>query len=138
MADAPHLNAPASGSYGEGQAQQELQAALPVGAPPAPQGAPLPPMGQGAVPSIPQREGRPTGPTPPPGIPSIMARPTDMPNVPLNTPLAAPGAVSMPQAPDEARLQVLQTLASSPNVSQTTRQWARQVIALILGQRNQQ
>jgi hypothetical protein len=142
MADTPDIgavptqgvNKPASGTYGEKTALNNLQASLPTkegaGA-----GGPQPPP----VSSAPVRvagggpEGRPkTAAALPPGVPSALAAPTQQPGVPVGTPLdmgqtAAPVGNSIEQS-----MLILQNLASSPAVSADTREWAQMTIELIV------
>lgn len=131
MPDTPNVGKPASGTYGEGKALDDLKQALPVGAVgnPAPQPAPPPPLNADPVRVIPQREGRPpTAAALPPGVPSVLLGPAELP--PMAGPgMAAPGAAT----PDQSRLALLDQLSSSPDVSAATREWAAHVMDLLLG-----
>jgi hypothetical protein len=110
-------NKPSSGTYGEGAALANLEAQLP-GTPSS--GA----AGPGAVsppamgPGLPPRQSA--------GLPSAIAAPTRRPGEQVSTPLTA--QAPMPSQPSEQRMQLFRALASSPNVSETTRVWAQSVV----------
>ena len=140
MPSNPNVAQPASGTYGEGAALDRLKSSLPAppsgagptgAAPPAP--SVEPPL---SVPSGP--EGRPgtAGPVPP-GISSALLGPTAYPSRAVATPLGGlPGAAAPTPAiaaPDQARLHQLDLLATSPQVSEETRTWAKSVIDVLLG-----
>lgn len=135
MADSPNVNAPASGSYGEQTALANLKKALPQGAigNPAPPGGPQGGPGGGMKPPMvsPLPPGRPDtgGAAPPPGIPAVLMGPTQQPGTPVNTPLQGPVQGPGANGPDQARLQFLYSLASSPQVSPVTREWAQVLIS---------
>lgn len=137
MADTPAVNQPSSGTYGEKADINRLKASLPAGAvgQPAPAPAPPPVSPEPIAPPTIQR-GRPdTGAAAPPGVPSVLLGPTQQPNVPASTPLATGPATPGAVAPDQQRLAVLDALAHSPDVSATTREWAKLVIDRLLGNR---
>lgn len=123
--DEPQVNAPASGSYGAKQQLQNLKDALPgktSGQGGESAGGPLPPISEQPRPA-PDQGGRPvTGAAVPPGLPSILAAPTQQPGVPVSTPLQQGPA--LPQTPPQERLLWLDQLANDPSVSQATREWA--------------
>lgn len=136
MPDNVSVAKPASGTYGEDTAVQDLKQSLPVGAigNPAPTAAPAPPA-MSPEPATPQPNpvGRPAMPTPPPGIPAAILAPTDRPNVPASTSLAegmpaGPGIAD----PRQARMAILDALVNDPNVGEETRQWARTVQSILL------
>lgn len=134
------VNKPASGTYGEGVALDNLKKSLPQGAignPAPPGGAPLPPV-QPAVMPTKSIEGRPsTGAALPPGVPSPLLAPTQYPNVPVTTPLTSPwnNQIASPQVqtPQQGRLLILDQLANSPDVSAETREWAQHVLEILMG-----
>lgn len=117
------VNQPASGTYGEGAALDRLKASLPAMDPAVPTNAgpaPMPPPQ--AV--LPQSGGRPTN--APMGIPGVVLGGGAAPG-PANTPVApAPN-------PQAARLTLLEGLATSQDVSETTRQWAQAVLEALRG-----
>jgi hypothetical protein len=135
------LNRPTSGDYGEGAALDRLKSALPTqpaaggGAPPG--GAPpLPPIStQPVTPTPMDRGGRPNNSAAlPPGVPPVLAAPTNQPNVPVGTPLAMPpvNPVASAQTPQQSRLALLDALANSPQADPQTREWAQHVIRALL------
>jgi hypothetical protein len=112
-------NKPASGTYGEGAALQQLEAQLPgtgggPGGPgpvqptPAPVGPGLPPRQSGA-------------------LPGAIAAPTRNPDEAISTPLTTTAPVGA--MPSEQRIQMYRFLATTPSVSETTRAWAQSVLA---------
>lgn len=132
------VNKPDSGTYGEGAALQNLKQSLPTPGPTAPGGpqAPPPISPNPAQVAPPNPGGRPpTGAAAPPGIPSAVLGPTQQPNVPVSTPLGTPQPNPVQSAVNaqQQRLALLDQLASNPQVSDDTRQWAQQVIKLLTG-----
>lgn len=125
--DGPSPNKPASGTYGENAAVAQLQAQLP----PVQERPPT-----AALPPITSTPARPLGDPPrtPEGLPPGLVAPTRFPDVPVATPLAAPpvNPVAAAQSGREARLLVLQSLASAPNVSAVTREWAQTLVQAYL------
>jgi hypothetical protein len=115
------VNEPSSGTAQTPSDQQRMTKAVMQGAPPQPT-QPSPPVSQ-FRPGVP-RQG-------PPGIPAVVTAPTDLPGVPVNTPLAGT-APSAPLPPDQARIAFLDRLRNDPRVSPTTREWARLVLEEIL------
>lgn len=118
-------NKPESGTYGEKSADAQLKSELPPmnreGMASA-TGGPAP-MPNPSV-SLPGRPGgRPV--QAPPGVPGAILGPEMAPG-----PAAAPGPVANPQA---ARLTFLEQISNSPEVSETTRQWARMVLESLRG-----
>ena len=124
-----NVNSPASGTYGEKAALERLKSQLPgvdAGAgptasnPAAPM--PTPPAGAGISNS------------PPPGVPSGIMAPTSRPDVPVSTPLQQ-GPVSPlagAQTGNQQRLAILDSLANSPNVSDSTREWAQSLVQSLI------
>lgn len=140
MPDNVSVMAPPSGTYGEGADLQRLRQSLPKGAvgnPAPPAAAGPPPGGMATKPAMisPLPPGRPnTGGAPPPGaVPAVLMGPTAHPNVPVGTPLAAPGQQQQQGTPAQSRLQLLYALSSSPDVDPVTREWAQVVIEHLLG-----
>lgn len=130
------MNAPTSGTYGEGADLERLKASLPAGAvggkpAPAPTGPPMsaePPM-----PMSPNPVGRPPGAAPPPGVPAGLVMPTSRPDQPVSTPLSAAPAIGPGAAdPRQARVAILDALANDPAVSDETREWAGEVLRLLI------
>lgn len=114
-----NVNSPASGSYGEGAALERLKRDLPSTASPAPSAQnptspmPTPPVGAGVSNA------------PSPGVPAAILAPTSRPDVPVSTPLN-PGALTPVQMSGaQRRIAILDTLANSPNVAESTREWAK-------------
>ena len=131
MADTS-VNKPVSGTYGEKAALDRLQQQFPTEGAPSPEGAaPLTPSPgrpfQGGSP------GRP--PNAPAGVPDVLMGPTNT-NTPLNTPLVRPSET--PAGPlggsgtlSEARIALLQSLASDPEVSTDTQVWAKWLLEVL-------
>lgn len=122
-----NVNAPASGTYGEGAALQRLKEQLPAveqtAQEPGMSGAPMPTPPSGA--SMPSQ--------PPAGLPSAILSPSTRPDVPVSTPLGVP---SMPVADTgrQKRMAMLDALENDPNASAATKEWAGTVRrALIQG-----
>lgn len=119
-----NVNSPASGTYGEGAALERLKQQLPATtgsgptAQPGDTAAPMPTPPAGGM-STP-----PAG-----GLPSLLLAPTSRPDVPVSTPLdlgaPAPEALNGRQR----RMQVLDTLANSPDMTDETREWATLMIS---------
>ena len=109
---------PTSGTYGEGVALENLKRQLPVSDENAPALQPTPT----SFPPPPQ----PYGGT---GLPPAMFRPTQRPDVPVSSPIAQPpvNPVATAQPGMMRRLAMLDVLASSPDVSAATREWAQVV-----------
>jgi len=127
------VNKPASGTYGEGAANQRLQQAIPPlrqGAPGQPQGPGQPGQMPGRTASMPGQAGRPVN--GPPGVPNAVLSPTSRPNVPLNTPLVSTASpVATASDATAARIAVLRQLANSDQVSAVTRRWAQYVLEML-------
>lgn len=126
--DGPAVNAPASGTYGEGAALERLRQSFPV----APAGG----GGQGPQP-VPPMQQPPTGAgvsNAPTGLPPGLLLPTNQPNVPASTPLAAPqpNPVAAAQTMRQKRLAVLDSIVASPTVSEATREWATHLRDLLI------
>lgn len=136
MPDNVSVAQPASGTYGEDTAVQDLKKALPIGAigNPAPAAAPTgPPVSTEPMSPQPNPVGRPAGSPPPPGVPAALLAPTAKPNVPAFTPLSS-GTPAGPAIADprQARMAILDALVNDPNVGEETRQWARTVQSILL------
>lgn len=114
-----NVNTPASGVYGEGAALERLKQALPAPQQPTdtpPQAGPMPTPNPGA--GVSNAMG--------PGVPQSIMAPTQRPDVPVNTPLAAPiDPMAAAQSGRQRRLVVLDALENNPNTSDTTREWIR-------------
>lgn len=129
------VNKPASGTYGEKADLSRLQKSLPqTSAGPQPAGAqPMPAINPQPISPQPAAQGRPTtGAAPPLGVPSVLLSPTTQPDRPVNTPLSSPSPTAVVN-PMQSRLAMLDALANSPDVSPTTREWAQNLIDLLLG-----
>lgn len=134
-ASAVNVGQPASGTYGEKTDLANLQKSLPAspGGPEAQQ--PPGPMSPSPVNApTPQREGRPpTGAALPPGIPSPILAPTDMPHVPVSTPLSQATDLGASPTGAQQRLAILDALTQDPNVSKETKEWAQIQLRVLLG-----
>jgi hypothetical protein len=131
MSDTPAVNQPDSGTYGEKADVARLQSALPKGAigqPAAPQQPPA--LSPAPVRPNPGMDGRPqTGAAVPPGIPSALLTPgADNFNAPV-----APTSQPAPQTRPQQTLFTLDLLSRSPDVSSATREWAKHVLTVLLG-----
>ena len=136
------VNKPSSGTYGEKAEVDRLKQSLPstaAGGGPGPGGpAPQTPRSGGrpipgaADPTV--AGGAPT-PSTPPGVPPLLARPTDYPGRPVGTPASPTPQPGMAGAVDPAqqRLALLDALVRSPSVSEETREWATLVRQAIIG-----
>jgi hypothetical protein len=122
----PGLNKPTSGTYGERAELDNLKASLPPMAPAAAPGA-----GGGAAP-MPDPDFRPPGMEPgrpgraPAGVPPVLLE-GDGPAAPA-APVDAPGAVN----PQQDRIALLDYLATAPDVSEQTREWAKTVLEMLI------
>jgi len=121
--DGPAVNSPASGAYGEGAALERLRAQLP-GAPaagasgPTPASPmPLPPTGGGV-------SNRSTG------LPQGLFMPTQRPDVPVSTPLAAPpvSPLANAQTSRQRNLAILTAILNDPRSSEVTKDFAQTTI----------
>lgn len=124
----PSVNRPASGTYGEKAALNDLKSRLPAMAPqpgPAAGGGPAP-MPSPDVAPTPNNPGRPV--KTPPGVPSVLME-GGGPAAPPVAPGAAPGAAN----PAQDRIALLDYLASAPEVSETTREWAKNMLEILVG-----
>lgn len=128
------VNKPASGTYGEKADVARLKEQLPEAGKPAqggsPTGGPPPVRPSTSLPG--GKPGRP--PTAPPGVPTAVLHPSDRPGVPLSQPLTAPTPpLGGAETAQQARIALLDALASDPTVSDETREWARIVLEMLLG-----
>jgi hypothetical protein len=113
-----NVNSPASGTYGEGVALERLKQQLP-------EAPPTPPTPGGGMPPMQSPGVRPASGPPSPGLPPALLAPTARPSIPPATPLAPMGGPVMPVTGQQRRMQMLDALATSPNVSDETREWAQ-------------
>lgn len=118
------VNKPTSGSYGEGAELDRLKQSLPASQPVAQ--PPVAATGAGPLTPMPG----PSTPAPPAGgLPEVLMAPTTQPDTPVGTPLSGPPSPVQGAAVNAAqqRLAVLDTLATSDQVSEETREWASTV-----------
>ncbi len=126
------VNKPESGTYGEKADLARLKQTLPPMGPPGAEGtgavAPAPTPGQTPAQSM----GRPkTGPS---GVPSVLMAPTQRPDVPLSQP-PVPGPAPLPPkqvAADQQRLSILDALSTHPEVSEETKEWAKNLLEALI------
>ena len=117
------VNKPESGTYGEKAAEARLKSSLPAMDPMVPTNSGPAPMPQ-KQPSMPAQPGRPT--QAPMGVPGVLLSEGNAPG-PMNQPAApAPN-------PQAARLSLLEGLANSQEVSESTRLWAQTVLEALRG-----
>lgn len=124
------IQAPDSGTYGVKAANDKLAQGLQAatapgpgagGPPPAPSVSTLP----ASAPNTPS-----TGPF---GLPAAITAPTQQPNVPVGTPLAqAVNPVAQAGNGMQKRMAFLDMLARDPDVSDTTREFAQNLIAKLI------
>lgn len=132
-----NVNKPESGTYGEKADLNRLQQSLPEMPTGGPAGAPapqLPRSGQNLrpAPSDPITGSAPL-PRTPGSVPPLLARPTDYPNRPVSTPLGGNPQAPTTMTAQQRRLQILDALSRSPDVSEETKEWASIVRKSILG-----
>lgn len=126
LPQSPNASKPASGTYGDVATADKLKQAMGLGqrtpGPPAPNISPMP---GGAKP---EQAGGPFG------LPASITAPTQQPDVPVSTPLAATPINPVQQAGDnmQKRLAFLDMLARNPDVSDTTREFAQTLIAKLV------
>lgn len=129
------VNKPASGTYGEKAQVERLRQALPT-APSAPggPGGPTPMQAPPGGRPLPNAPGRPSSSTMPPNVPEVLAHRTERPNVPMSTPLMGPtqSNVASAESAKQARVAMLMALKDSPEVSETTREWAAALLQALL------
>tara|TARA_R110001606_G_scaffold364762_2_gene519333 strand:+ start:5038 stop:5481 length:444 start_codon:yes stop_codon:yes gene_type:complete len=115
---------PPSGSYGSKVENQRLRKSLQVPegpvTPTPSQPSPVPGGGPSGMPSAPAAPGT---------VPDVLMRPTNSPDTPVSKPLAGRGGMSPAAAVDAAqkRLQLLDFLSTSDDVSPETQEWAQMV-----------
>lgn len=135
LPQAPKASQPDSGTYGIKAAADRLQ----QGMTPAP--GPPPPGTEQSGPPISTLPGsaRPQVSSGPFGLPPAITSPTQQPNVPVGTPLAAAPSnpVATAGAADQQRLAFLDMLARNPDVSDVTREFAQTMLAKLI-QRSKQ
>lgn len=122
------VNTPDSGTYGEGAELDRLKQSLPSTQGPSPVGP-----AQGAGGGTPPMRAPGTGAPPPapPGIPESILHPgSGFQEGPSQ--LAGPSP-AMQLTGAQRRLQVLDALAESPDVSEETREWAKAVRRVLIG-----
>jgi len=123
----PDVGQPASGTYGEKKSLSNLQADLPTRpVQPAPPDQTPPPVSPKPV--TPVRSSRDSQ---VPGVPAPILDPTGRPGVPVNTPLLNQPEPSPQQTGSQQRLAVLDMLANSTEVTDTTREWAQMMISVL-------
>ena len=120
------VNKPASGSYGDKVSLDRLKQSLPSsGQAPAGQPGGNKPMGEQPPMVVPVPPPGNNSPQQPAQVPQVLFGPTARPYEPVS---AAPPVAPPPQAPvtgPQARMELLITLANSPDVSEDTREWAQ-------------
>jgi hypothetical protein len=113
---------PQSGTYGNVADTERLKQQLD-----------LPGTGPGNAavkPTAPHPPGQPQGTqitSPSGGVPDVLLKPTNRPDVPASTPLQ--GTEPPPSQTVQNHIAALQALISSPTTSQTTKSWAETVLA---------
>lgn len=121
----PNVMEPSSGSYGSKVENDRIKQSLSLpgqGQPGSASTAPTPPS-PGPV------SGAPSQAQPPPGLPGPIMRPSSMPDMPVSTPLSSGApSLAMTQTAAQKRLAVLDALSTNPNVSEETREWAKDVV----------
>lgn len=131
----PQVNEPSSGAYGEKSASQQLQAQLPTMPASVPQqpdtSPPLNPNPLSAGGPAGAGPGRPSGSPLPDGVPAGILAGAPPAGAPAAMP--APNPVTGAANAAQGRILVLQQLASSPDVSNTTREWASTVLKVLIG-----
>lgn len=122
------VNKPASGTYGEGAALQGLKSALPGVAASPGQGSSAPSQ-VSDKPVTPARSSRSSA---IPGVPAPILKPSTQPSMDVG---AAPTPTAqMPMMTGaQRRMQILDQLANSPEVSEVTREWAQRVLNVLAG-----
>lgn len=135
LPQAPKASQPDSGTYGIKAAADRLQ----QGMTPAP--GPPPPGTEQAGPPVSTMPGsaKPQVSSGPFGLPSAITSPTQQPDVPVSTPLAAApvNPVATAGAANQQRLAFLDMLARNPDVSDVTREWAQTTMAKLIQRTSQ-
>lgn len=121
------VNRPASGTFGEQAQTDRLRQSLPQSGSAGPAQGSAPPASPPVDPgNAPGPGGPPAGPLP--GVPEILTRPGGPP--PPSMPFSPqPGAAD----PNQARIGYLHTIASSPDVSEATKEWANMALRRLIG-----
>lgn len=122
------VNQPASGTYGEKAALQGLKSALPGVAASPGQGPSAPPQ-VSDQPVTPARSSRSSA---IPGVPGPILKPSTQPSVDVAAP-PTPAAEMPMMTGAQRRMQILDQLANSPEVSEVTREWAQRVLNVLAG-----
>lgn len=121
---------PSSGTYGDVANLERLKGQLDL---------PGTDAGSPSQTSAPPAPGAPTGGTPSPvapgTVPDVLMAPTRQPDVPAATPLGGNVPTPMSMTGAQRRLQYLDTLANSPEVSEETQEWARGVLRALAGRK---
>lgn len=120
------INRPASGTYGEKAALDNLESALPTASSPGP----MPGPAAGPTPMSPTNPVRSSRESKIPGIPAPIMKPASVEPTPAGA-MAPPSPVPA-MSGAQRRLQILDMLATSPNVSETTREWAQRVMDILV------
>ena len=125
------VNKPESGTYGEKADLSRLKQSLPPMGIPGVEGtgavAPAPTSGM----KPPQTMGRPTG--GPSEVPNVLMAPTQRPDVPLNQ-SPAPAPAPLPPkalAANQQRMAVLEALSTHDEISEETKEWAKEVLEFL-------
>lgn len=120
------VSQPASGTYGAGAAVDKLKQGM--GLQPT-QGEPPPGPNISTTPGA----AKPQVSSGPFGLPPAITAPTQQPNTPVSTPLAAPvNPVAQAGMPSQQRIALLDMLSRNPDVSDATREWAQTVVAKLI------
>ena len=117
------VNQPKSGTYGAVAETERIASAMPD---PTPVEQPPTPSPQGVTNVRSNRDAASM-----PGVPAPLMAPSNRPGVPVNTPLAGPGGGAAVATPAQRRLQVLDHLANSQEVTEETREWAQLQIRIL-------
>ena len=123
------INRPASGTYGEKAALENLEAALPAAS--SSPGPMTGPAQAGPAPMSPTNPVRSSRQSNIPGVPAPVMKPSSVEPTPGG--MAPPAIPNATMTGSQRRLQILDMLATSPNVSATTREWAQRVMEILVG-----
>lgn len=122
----PSASKPVSGTYGDAVSSDRLKQGM--GLQPTQGSAPAPPN-ISATPGA----ARPEQGSGPFGLPAAITNPTQQPNVPVSTPLAAPvNAVAAAGTASQKRLALLDMMIRNPDTSEVGREWAQTFMAKLI------